>query len=70
MIEKGKKYNYDELKELFDKARMETLKNPIDKSRIDDEHKDDIAQMQFGLMLNGMILFHTLEDNLFESEEK
>lgn len=63
-IRKGKTYTYEELKEIFKNAQMTTLNNPTG------EHKQgaDDARFQFSMMLSGVVILHTLEDNLFEKE--
>ena len=60
-IEKGKSYTYEELKEIYESAITHTLVEPTG-------GKDKDAKFQFSLMLSGMIILHTLKDNLFEKE--
>ena len=61
-IEKGKTYTYEELKEIYNNAMMHTIDNPTE------SHKDN-AKYQLSLMLSGIIILNTLENNLFEKEE-
>lgn len=72
-IEKGKTYTYEEIKEIYKNATAITMADPMDERNEKDseikEKKND-ADMKFTMLLTGMILFHTLEHNLFEKEEK
>lgn len=63
-IEKGKTYTYEELKEIYNNAMMRTMDNPTG-----EHHKDD-AKFQLSMMLSGMVILHTMENNLFEKEDK
>ena len=62
-IEKGKTYTYDEIKEIYKNAMMQTMDKPSG-----DNHKDD-AKFQLSMMLSGMVILHTMENNMFEKEE-
>ncbi len=62
-IEKGKTYTYDEIKEIYKNAMMQTMDKPAG-----DNHKDD-AKFQLSMMLSGMVILHTMENNMFEKEE-
>lgn len=62
-IEKGKIYTYDEIKEIYKNAMMQTMNKPAGNN-----HKDD-AKFQLTMMLSGMVILHTMEDNMFEKEE-
>lgn len=71
-IEKGKTYTYEEIKEIYKKATVATLADPMDeKNEKDEERKEKIknSDMNFTMFLSGMVLFHTLESNLFDQEE-
>lgn len=63
-IRKGKTYTYEELKEIYKNATMTTLSKPTG------EHNQgaDDARFQFSMMLSGVVILHTLKDNLFEKE--
>lgn len=64
-IKKGKTYTYDELKEIYKNAMMETMNKPTGKHK---QGADD-AHFQLSMMLSGIVILHTLEDNMFEEEE-
>lgn len=63
-----KKYTMKEFKEMFDKAKMKVLNNPTEGGNHGDKSPEEIAQMNFGLMLSGMIIFNALEKKLFKEE--
>lgn len=72
-IEKGKTYTYEEIKEIYENATITTLADPTDeKNEKDGEIKEKIknSYKKFTIVLSGMILFHTLENNLFDQEDK
>lgn len=67
-IEKGKTYTYEEIKEIYKKAiykkaMMQTMDKPAG------NHHTDDAKFQFSMMLSGIVILHTMEDNMFEKEE-
>ncbi len=71
-IEKGKTYTYEEIKEIYKNATATTIADPMDeKNETDQETKEKMndADLKFTMLLNGMILFHTLERNLFEEDK-
>ena len=71
-IEKGKTYTYEEIKEIYKNAMAATLADPMDeRNEKDEKRKEEMknSDVKFTMFLLGMILFHTLEDNLFEQEE-
>jgi hypothetical protein len=71
-IEKGKTYTYEEIKEIYKNAMAATLADPMDERNEKDEkrkEKMENSDAKFTMFLSGMILFHTLENNLFEQEE-
>lgn len=71
-IEKGKTYTYEEIKEIYKNAMVATLADPMDeRNEKDEKRKEEMknSDAKFTMFLSGMILFHTLEDNLFEQEE-
>lgn len=63
-IEKEKTYTYEEIKQIYQDAMMRTMDKPAG-----DHHTDD-AKFQLSMMLSGMVILHTMEDNMFEKEEK
>ena len=63
-----KKYTMKEFKEMFDKAKMEVLNNPTEGGDHGNKNPEEIAQMNFSLMLSGMIIFSALEKKLFKEE--
>jgi len=72
-IEKGKTYTYEEIKGIFKNATAITLADPMDERNEKDEkvkEKMKDSDAKFTMFLSGMILFHTLKNNLFEQEEK
>jgi hypothetical protein len=69
-IEKRKTYTYEELKEIYKKAMKQTINEPfgkIEDKELREESKD--PHLQFSTMLSGIIILHTMEDNMFEKEE-
>ena len=71
-IEKGKTYTYKEIKEIYKNEMAATLADPMDeRNEKDEKRKEEMknSDVKFTMFLSGMILFHTLEDNLFEQEE-
>ena len=71
-IEKGKTYTYEEIKEIYKKATVATLADPMDeKNEKNEEIKEKMkdSDAKFTMLLSGMVLFHTLENNLFDQEE-
>lgn len=71
-IEKGKTYTYEELKEIYKNATAITMADPMNERKEKDPElktKMNDADIKFTMLLNGMILFHILEDNLFQKEE-
>lgn len=72
-IQKGKTYTYEELKEIYKTATAITMADPMDEKNEKDEEmkaKMNDADAKFTMLLTGMILFHTLENNLFDKEDK
>ena len=70
---KKKTYTYEEIKEIYKKATVETLADPMDeKNEKDEEIKEKMkdSDAKFTMLLSGTVLFHTLENNLFGQEEK
>lgn len=65
-IKKGKTYTYEELKEIYKNAMMETMNKPTGKH----EQGADDVHFQLSMMLSGIVILHTMEDNMFEKEEK
>lgn len=62
-IEKGKTYTYDEIKEIYKNAMLKTASDPTGGRKKED------AKLQVSLMLSGMVILTTMEDNMFEQEE-
>lgn len=63
-IKKGKTYTYEELKEIYQNVMMRTMDKPTG-----NHHKDD-AKFQLSMMLSGIVILQTMEDNMFEKEDK
>ena len=62
-IEKGKTYTYDEIKEIYQNAMVKTMSEPTG-----DRFEDD-SDFKLSMILSGIVLFHTMEDNMFEKEK-
>lgn len=70
-IEKGKNYTYEEIKKVFNNAMKETINNPfgkIEDKEVKEKTEDPIFQLN--TMLAGMVVLHTMKDNMFVKEEK
>lgn len=67
MLEKKKKYSYEELKEIFEKIEMEVIINPFGDNQEKSEKKLD-GQAQFMAMMIAMSTLHTLKEKLFGKE--
>lgn len=70
-IEKGKNYTYEEIKKVFNNAMKETINNPF--GEIEDKkakEKTEDLIFQLNTMLAGMVVLHTMKDNMFVKEEK
>lgn len=66
MLEKKKKYTYEELKEIIGtihKEAVEELQRDLDESREKQDKKNPMASMAF--MMQNMILTHKIEELLF-----
>lgn len=70
-IEKGKNYTYEEIKNVFNNAMKETINNPFGKIE-DKEAKEKTEDpiFQLNTMLAGIVVLHTMKDNMFVKEEK
>ena len=66
MIKQKKKYTYEELKKMFDKAVAETVLNPFG------DREDEKEQLSFQdkvmLSLSAIPILNTLENKLFGKE--
>ena len=62
-IKKNRTYTYEEIKEMFEDAAAETFGD------IEKLDKKPSTGMEVSAMLLGVIITHTLGDNLFEQEE-
>lgn len=70
-IEKGKNYTYEEIKKVFNNAMKETINNhfgEIEDKKAKEKTEDPIFQLN--TMLAGMVVLHTMKDNMFVKEEK
>ncbi len=63
-IEKNKTYTYEEIKEIYKDAMMRTMDKPTG------DKETDNAKLQLSMMLSGILILHTMEDNMFEKEEE
>ena len=70
-IEKGKTYTYEELKEIFKEAMKKTINKPFGEIK-DEELKKESQDphLQFTTMLSGIVILHTMEENMFTEEDK
>lgn len=62
-----KKMTMKEFKELFEDARNRVLIEPTKKLKVDKDKRDKV---DFSLMINGLLLFHQLEEELFGEEKE
>lgn len=70
-IEKRKTYTYEEIKEIYDNAMKETINKPFGEIKDEKLRKEsEDPHLQFSTMLSGLVILHTMEDNMFEKEEK
>lgn len=70
-IEKGKTYTYEEIKKIYNNAMKETINKPfgeIEDKEAKEKSEDPIFQLN--TMLAGMVVLHTMKDNMFVKEEK
>jgi hypothetical protein len=70
MIEKNKTYSYDELKEIYKKAEMETIKkldSEMDKKQKENGKKDGL--LNFVFTMQNLLVTNELEKILFEESE-
>ena len=69
MLEKRKKYTYEEIKEIFEQAELEAIMNPF--GEVQEKENDKLSgQMQFMTMMVAIPTVHTLKEKLFGKEEK
>lgn len=70
-IEKGKTYTYEEIEKVFNNALKETINNPFGEIK-DKEAKEKTEDpiFQLNTMLAGIVVLHTMKDNMFVKEEK
>lgn len=71
MLEKGKKYKYEEIKRIFDEVKMGVVLNPLDN---DKETKNNETKLNdeadFTMKLMAISVIHTLEKKLFGKDDK
>lgn len=73
-IQKGKTYTHDEIKNIFENARNNTIKKPAGKAgeRLKKEGKMSGVEaelFEMKLSMESIIVLHTLEENMFEEEK-
>ena len=56
-----------EFKKLFDNAKYKVLAEPTKNLKVDEDKR---ASIDFSLMLNGLVLVHQLENELFGEEKE
>lgn len=70
MLEKGKKYKYEEIKRIFDEVKMGVVLNPLDD---DKETKNNETKLNneadFTMKLMAISVIHTLEKKLFGKDD-
>lgn len=69
MLDKNKKYTYEELKEIFEKAENETIINPFGDNQ-EKANEELSGQIQFMARLIAIPTIYTLKEKLFGKEEK
>lgn len=71
MLEKGKKYKYEEIKKIFDEVKMGVVLNPLndDKETKNNETKLN-NEADFTMKLMAMSVICTLEKKLFGKDDK
>ena len=71
MLEKGKKYKYEEIKRIFDEVKMGVVLNPLanDKETKNNETKLN-DEADFTMKLMAISVIHTLEKKLFGKDDK
>ena len=62
-----KKMTMKEFKKLFDNAKYKVLAEPTKNLKVDEDKR---AKIDFSLMLNGLVLVHQLENELFGEEKE
>ena len=62
-----KKMTMKEFKELFENARNRVLIEPTKKLKVNEDKRNKV---DLSLTLNGLILFHQLEEELFGEEKE
>ena len=62
-----KKMTMKEFKKLFDNAKYKVLAEPTKNLKVDEDKR---AGIDFSLMLNGLVLVHQLENELFGEEKE
>ena len=62
-----KKMTMKEFKKLFDNAKYKVLAEPTKNLKVDEDKR---AEIDFSLMLNGLVLVHQLENELFGEEKE
>lgn len=73
-IKKDRTYTYEEIKDIFELAKEKTIREPLDKETKkkmidkDERMKKELYHFEFMMGLESIILFDTLENNLFEKE--
>lgn len=71
-IEKGRTYTYEEIKDIFELAKLETIREPLRKDIYEEINKgnkitsEELLRFKFLMSIESIIMFDTLEDNLFE----
>ena len=62
-----KKMTMKEFKKLFDNVKYKVLAEPTKNLKVDEDKR---AKIDFSLMLNGLVLVHQLEEELFGEEKE
>lgn len=68
-IKKGESYTYEQIKKIYKNAVLETINKPM--GEIKDKElkgKAEDPHLQLSMMLSGMLILQTMENNLFEKE--
>lgn len=71
MLEKGKKYKYEEIKKIFDEVKIDVILNPFDNDAETENDKIKLnKKADFTMKLMAIPVIQTLEKKLFGKDDK
>lgn len=71
MLEKGKKYKYEEIKKIFDDIKMDVILNPFgDDKENEKNEKASNGEVDLVMKLMTIPVINTLEKKLFGKDDK